>query len=211
MVKLIRVIFTRHSERKDSNKTGLTQKGLNSAKQQGIRRAKEEFKVKRYSGDFPRVLSSAKKAQLGHNLTTQTKYKLRVRKVLSTPTIKKNSLNQLINIKFKGDKKAATIAWLEGKLSEKIILKPNTFLKKLIKNRLGFGKKLIRIGAKDIVLENFTHQEIMLGLVGILTGKKFDRIAKIFDVEYLESFEIKIYSNGRTIDITKNLDKILQN
>jgi hypothetical protein len=217
MPRPIKVVFTRHAERCDKNKTGLTRSGLSNAKKQGKDRALAGQKVKRYSSYSKRALATAKKAQIGYNLISPGGYKLRARKDITTPVPNRTEWERMVREDFKGDKRAATLAWLRGKIPTDVVLMPEVFVKELIRKRVGLGKRIVRIGAKDLVLENFTHQELMLAIFEQLTGQKIDKLKKPLNLKYLESFTITFYKNGRasfrvrdsTYDITKRLSSII--
>jgi len=219
MPKTVRVVFTRHANRKDVNKTGITQAGARKSKAQGTKRALAGQIVKRYSSSSKRNLSTAKKAQKGYEELVGKRYKLRVRKDITTPVPNKKEWERTVREDFHGDKKAATIAWLRGKITSDIVLKPNVFVKDLIRKRVGLGKRVVRIGARDLVLESFTHQELMLGIFEMLTGERIEKLRKPLDIKYLESFEIVLFKNGnarlkirdKTYDITQRLNRILRN
>ena len=217
MPRPVRVVFTRHADRSDKNKTGLTSPGLKKAKAQGKKRALAQQQVKRYSGLSKRALSTAKKAQRGHEEVVGKNYNLSTKKDITTPVPNKKEWERMVREDFKGDKRAATTAWLRGQIPHNVVLKPEIFVRDLIRKRIGLGKKVVRLGAKDLILENFTHQELMLGIFEMLTGKRVDKLRTPLDIKYLESFEILLFKNGnvrlkirdKSHDITKRLNRIL--
>ena len=204
MPRPIKVVFTRHADRSDKNKTGLTRVGLNRAKAQGAKRAIDNLIVKRYSSLAKRSLSTATKAQKGYVEAKGKPYVLRTRKDITTPVPNKKEWQRIVREDFKGNKQAATIAWLRGKIPGDVVLKPELVISQIIKKRIGLGKRIVRFGAKDIMLENFTHQELMLGIFEMLTGQKVDKLSNRLDIGFVESFEISLYKNGKATLKLKN-------
>jgi len=217
MPRPVRVVFTRHADRSDKNKSGITQLGGKKAKLQGQERALAGQIVKRFSSFSKRGVSTAKKAQKGHEEIAGKRYKLKTKIDITTPVPKRLEWERIVKENYKGNKRAATIAWLRGKIPGDVVIKPEIVIPNIIRKRVGLGKRIVRLGTKDIILENFTHQELMLGIFEMLTGKRVDKLAKPFDIKYLESMEILLYKNGKatlrikkaTYDVSQRLSLML--
>jgi len=201
----------RHADRKDSNKTGLTLKGIRQARAFGARLGP---RTKVYYGTATRTTSTGKLIEQKADLRS----KPRQRKELTTSALKRVEWEAIV--KEHGSKEKATRSWLEGKVSAEVVLPPTIAADKIMRRKLRLAWKLARAGKKGVVFENITHQENQQAVLERLLGISSEALLRGKPIKPLEAITFKFFKEkegtrveltfrGKTFDVTRRFEKVI--
>ena len=193
MPRPIKSTLRRHSVKSGKTKTGLTASGIKLARKTGKREL--SGKVKGYHSSATRAKSTLVYGMQGHK---GKKYsKIRVRKELSYYFLKDMAKLESLVVKH-GEEKFLRM-WLDGKVSSRLISKPEEVANLIIKKRFGLGQRVAKLGAKDIMIENVSHSWIVEAVFERLTGKKYNTLKPGTMGRFTEGLTINHYKNGKAV------------
>lgn len=219
----VTVSLERHADRRDGTKTGLSAKGI--AKARKGRRVPASFRIKGYHGLTPRTVSTI---ELG-----QKAAKRRGIKIYPTPKLKlgmqrgkrhelsgdyyilnETAVDRLIE---KRGEAVFLRDWLDGKISKKIMMSPQTVADAIIRKRFALGARASRRGIRKVVMRNITRGWNPEAVFERLTGRRYEfTTPRNTMVRPSESLTVSFLANGKAIlsfrrkkyDVTANLNRI---
>jgi len=201
----------RHSERKDSTKSGLTAKGIKLARGLGSR-LKPNTKV--YYGLATRNQNTARFAL---QKAKRLKYVPRQRNELTTSALKREEWHAIV--KKMGGKEKATRAWLDGKVPADVVLPPRIAADRIIRKKLKIAWKAVRTGKQKVTIEGISHQENQRAVMERLLGHNADELFGGKPIKPLErikfaftkgkSMQVTMVFRGKKYDVTERFEKII--
>ena len=212
---ITKIVFNlrRHSDRKDSTKTGLSRIGVNLARKFGARLNLKNTKL--YFGTVQRNKSTARfilqKAK-GVALVP------RMRRELTTSSLKKKECDAIV--KQYGGKEKATRVWLNGNVPASVVLPPRIAADRIIRKKLKIAYKLARAKKKRITIEGISHQENQQAVMERLLGFSSEKILGKKQIKPLERIKFSFDNNqglvsvimkfrGKEYDVTQRFNKII--
>jgi len=211
------VSLERHAHKKKGTKTGLSGEGVRAS----VKKAfgfPSRLKSKGYHSTSDRAKSTLEIGQVfAVKAGRKTYAKARERKNLGLDFIHDMAGLELMIKRF-GSEEPVLRKWLDGKLSLMIADHPFKVADSVIRKRIGLGKAVFELGAKDRLLRNLSHSWVVEAVFERLTGRKF-QFTKPRNkmVRPTEGLTVSFTEKGRTIleyrkkryDVTRNLEKIV--
>jgi hypothetical protein len=213
----IKTTLGRHSIKKKTTKTGLSQAGINLARASG--RTNLSGKVKGYTSPVTRAKKTLEYKLGAYRAKGGKTYpNIRLKKELDLGKVVRDmgALEKLFE-KY-GAEEPVLRKWLDGKISSKAMVPAKEVADQIIKKRFGLGQRVARTGTKDRTLENVSHSWFVEAVFERLTGVKFEAMRPGTMVRETEGLTVNHYKNGKAVlryrgksfDVTKQLNSILK-
>lgn len=213
----VAVSVERHAHKAKGTKTGLSAEGISAARKKGLSYP-PGFKSKGYASSVSRADTTL---QLGQTYArrrgTKTYALSRTRMELDLYKIIKDMPAIEKELEKAGQEEPFLRKWLDGKVSARIIDKPKLVADRIIKKRIGLGKAVFELGAKDKLLRNVSHSWVVEAVFERLTGRKFQfttpknkmvRSTEGLTVSFTRQGKAVLSYRGKAYDVTANLEKI---